>query len=100
MLALCLSPLLRAAVNAPVADAAMNGDKEAVRTLLKQAADVDAAQGDGMTALHWAAMKGDVEMAQMLMYAGANVNADDADRRLHAAVPRQPERPCGRDGSV
>ena len=75
MLALCLSPLLRAAVNAPVADAAMQGDKEAVRTLLKQAADVDAAQGDGMTALHWAAMKGDAEMAQMLMYAGANVKA-------------------------
>jgi len=75
VLALCLSPLLRAAVNAPVADAAMQGDKEAVRTLLKQAADVDAAQGDGMTALHWAAMKGDAEMAQMLMYAGANVKA-------------------------
>jgi ankyrin repeat protein len=75
MLALCLSPLLRAAVNAPVADAAMQGDKETVRSLLKQAADVDAAQGDGMTALHWAAMKGDTEMAQMLMYAGANVKA-------------------------
>ncbi len=73
--ALCLSPLLRAAATAPVADAAMNGDKESVRTLLKQAADVDAAQGDGMTALHWAAMKGDAEMAQMLMYAGANVKA-------------------------
>jgi uncharacterized protein len=84
MLALCLSPLLRAAVTAPVADAAMQGDKEAVRTLLKQAADVDAAQGDGMTALHWAAMKGDAEMAQMLMYAGANVRATT---RLGAYTP-------------
>ncbi len=84
VLALCLTPLLRAAVSAPVADAAMQGDKEGVRSLLKQAADVDAAQGDGMTALHWAAMKGDVEMAQMLMYAGANVRATT---RLGAYTP-------------
>ncbi len=58
-----------------VADAAMKGDKDAVRALLKQAADVNATQGDGMTALHWAAMKGDAETVQMLIYAGANVKA-------------------------
>jgi uncharacterized protein len=46
-----------------------------VRTLLKTGSDVNAAQGDGMTALHWAAIKGDAEMAQMLVYAGANVKA-------------------------
>ena len=61
--------------NAPVAEAAERGDKAAVLALIKQAADVNAAQGDGMTALHWAAMKGDVELAQMLIYAGANVKA-------------------------
>ncbi len=70
-----LSALLSAAATAPVADAAMNGDKAAVRALLKSAADVNAAQGDGMTALHWAAMSGDVELAQMLVFAGANVRA-------------------------
>ena len=58
----------------PVADAAMRGDAR-VRTLLKQGADVNAAQGDGMTALHWAARNGDAELAQMLLYAGANVKA-------------------------
>ncbi len=58
-----------------VANAAMKGDREAVRSLLKEAADVNAAQGDGMTALHWAAMNNDVEMTQMLLYAGANVRA-------------------------
>jgi ankyrin repeat protein len=44
-----------AAPEAPVADAAMRGDVEAVRALVKQGADVNASQGDGMTALHWAA---------------------------------------------
>jgi ankyrin repeat protein len=58
-----------------VVDAAMKGDRETVRTLLKQAADVNAAQGDGMTALHWAALKGDAEMADLLIYAGANLKA-------------------------
>jgi ankyrin repeat protein len=58
-----------------VADAAMQGNKEGVRALLKQAADVNGAQGDGMTALHWAAMKDDADLAQLLLYAGANVRA-------------------------
>ena len=54
-LALTISAWLYAAPVAPVADAAMNGDRDAVKALLKQAADVNGAQGDGMTALHWAA---------------------------------------------
>jgi ankyrin repeat protein len=71
-----VSALLSATTaDAPVADAAMNGDKAAVKALLKSAADVNAAQGDGMTALHWAAMSGDAELAQMLVFAGANVRA-------------------------
>ncbi len=70
-----VSAMLSAAATAPVADAAMNGDKAAVKALLKSAADVNAAQGDGMTALHWAAMSGDLELAQMLVFAGANVRA-------------------------
>ena len=75
LVALALSALLQAAPGAPVADAAMQGNREAVKALLKQAADVNAAQGDGMTALHWAAMKDDAELAQTLLYAGANVRA-------------------------
>ena len=58
-----------------VADAAMKGDRDAVRALLKQGADVSAAKGDGMTALHFAAERGDVAMTEMLVYAGANVAA-------------------------
>ena len=60
---------------ASVADAAMKGDRDAVKALLKQGADVSAAKGDGMTALHFAAERGDGPMTEMLVYAGANVGA-------------------------
>ena len=50
-------------------------DAPTVRKLIKEGADVNAAQGDGMTALHWAALNGDAELASMLLYAGANVGA-------------------------
>jgi ankyrin repeat protein len=53
----------------------MSGDREAVKALLKKGLDVNEAQGDGTTALHWAAIKGDAELAQMLIFAGANVRA-------------------------
>ena len=59
----------------PVADAAQRGDLKAVRELLREGADANAAQNDGMTALHWAASGNDVEMARTLLYAGATVRA-------------------------
>ncbi len=68
----------------PIASAAMRGERDTVRTLLMQGVDVNDAQGDGMTALHWAAMNEDVEMAEMLLYAGANVKAAT---RLGAYTP-------------
>src|SRR5688500_17166326 len=61
--------------NAPVADAAERGDVAAVKSLMKDGADVNAAQGDGMTALHWAADRGNAELAELLVYAGANISA-------------------------
>src|SRR5262245_28988991 len=60
---------------APVADAALRGDRDAMRTLLKQGADVNTPRGDGMSALHFAAERGDAETTEMLLYAGANVAA-------------------------
>lgn len=73
---LALGLLLAAATpfESPVADAAQAGDVEQVRTLLKQGADVNAAQADGLTALHWAAMNDDLEVVDLLLYAGANVH--------------------------
>jgi ankyrin repeat protein len=61
--------------DSPVADAAMRGDTAQIRVLLREGADVNAAQGDGMTALHWAASRGDATLVQMLVYAGARVES-------------------------
>jgi ankyrin repeat protein len=74
----CFSAGLQAAPSpssAPVAEAAMSRDKETLRRLLQQGVDVNTAQGDGMTALHWTARNGDAELAGMLLYAGANLRA-------------------------
>lgn len=70
--ALCTTALVAAAPSSPVADAAMRGDRDAVKTLLQQGADVNAPHADGMSALHWAAERGDADLASMLLYAGAN----------------------------
>jgi uncharacterized protein len=69
------TPFARA-INSPVADAAMRDDVAAVRTLVQSQADVNLAQGDGMTALHWAAERGNRELATLLLSAGANVRAE------------------------
>jgi uncharacterized protein len=58
-----------------LSNAAMQGDRDTVRSLLLRKVDVNAAQGDGSTALHWAAFRDDLEMAQLLIEAGANVKA-------------------------
>jgi ankyrin repeat protein len=70
-----LASSLSAAGPSDIANAAMAKDTATVRKLLKDGGDVNAAQGDGMTALHWAALNGDAELASMLLYAGANVGA-------------------------
>jgi ankyrin repeat protein len=56
-------------------DAAERRDAAAIQALLKQKADVNAAQPDGATALHWVAHWDDVATADLLMKNGANVNA-------------------------
>ena len=58
-----------------LADLAKQQDWAAVRTLVAAGADVNEAQADRATALHWAAHWDDVEMAGLLLRAGAHINA-------------------------
>src|SRR5438067_772637 len=69
------SALTVTAMESRIADGAEKSDRSLVRTLLKQHADVNAAQVDGMTALHWAAHLDDVETARLLVNAGADAKA-------------------------
>jgi uncharacterized protein len=55
-----------------VADAVRTRNNAALQALLKQRADVNAAQPDGTTALHWAAHWNDAETVNALLRAGAN----------------------------
>ncbi len=58
-------------------EAVKNRDVESVRALLngrRPRLDVNATQGDGATALHWAAHRDDVAIADLLIRAGARAN--------------------------
>ena len=73
---LLASALSLAAAGEPtLVDAVKNRNLDEVRALLKQRADVNATQGDGSTALHWASHLDDLAAADLLIRAGANVNA-------------------------
>jgi ankyrin repeat protein len=57
-----------------LADAVLNRDAPAVRTLLGQKVDVNAPGRDGTPALHWAVRSDDLATARMLLDAGAGTN--------------------------
>jgi ankyrin repeat protein len=66
---------LFAAGDSRLSEAAMRGERDAVHKLLAQKADVNGAQGDGSTALHWAAFHDDLELVKTLLTAGAKFDA-------------------------
>ena len=75
VMALCLALAgASAAADDPLIDAARNGDASAVRALLADGASVDAVEGDGTTALHWATYRDDTATVGVLLDAGADVN--------------------------
>ena len=78
-----LSALLWGAVppESPVADAAMRADLDKVRLLLRGGADVNVAQGDGMTALHWSAENRSAYLCW------CECGGSYPDRRLHIVAP-------------
>lgn len=104
---MCLAAMLSIAiVAAPInvgktallADAVEYGNKPAVRSLLQQHVDVNAVQGDGATALHWAVYQDDAETTALLIAAGANAKVRNeygitplvlASKNGNAAILRQ-----------
>jgi ankyrin repeat protein len=64
-----------APARAPLADATEKMDRAQIRALVKQRVDVNVAQPDGMTPLHWATYHDDLDIAQLLIRAGADVKA-------------------------
>ena len=61
-----------------VIEAVRAGDLEAASNLLAAGADVNEPQGDGATALQWAAHHNDLDAAKLLIDAGADVNVANA----------------------
>ncbi len=75
--------------HARLLEAARGGDVEVVRALVGEGAEVNAARGDGMTALHFAAERGHPGVAGVLIDAGAAVDAGTRIGRytpLHVAA--------------
>ena len=64
-----------AADRPPLVAAARTADAAVLGALLQHGADVNAAEADGTTALHWASYRDDGDSADVLIRAGAKVNA-------------------------
>ncbi|MCB1020584.1 MAG: ankyrin repeat domain-containing protein [Acidobacteria bacterium] len=84
-IALLLTTLCAAApkTGSNLPDAAEHKDLPALQALLKQGADPNAAQTDGMTALHWAAYLDQLPIAKALLDAGA----DPAPQNRYGVTP-------------
>jgi len=74
-IALLAGTISVSAAGHPLIDAVKRQDVPAVRTLLSQKPDVNAAEADGFTALHWAVQRNDLELVELLLTAGANATA-------------------------
>src|SRR5579862_2268872 len=72
-----------AQTDASLADAAEHKDASKIAALLKQGAQVNASQADGMTALHWVVYHDDQTAATLLVKAGANVK----ETNRHGVAP-------------
>jgi uncharacterized protein len=77
IVAIATSVYAAAAVDLRLIQAVKNRDGASVRALLQQRVDVNAPQGDGATALHWAAHRDDLAIADLLIRAGARANVAD-----------------------
>ncbi|HZF29450.1 MAG TPA: ankyrin repeat domain-containing protein [Gammaproteobacteria bacterium] len=72
-----LSPWIVALADSPLADAIENGRRDAALELIAGGADVNAAQGDDTTPLHWAAYQLDAELVRTLVDHGAKAGTQN-----------------------
>ena len=73
---LCFFAAVRtAAADDALADLIQAGDRDAALEMIRAGTDVNAAQGDGTTPLHWAIYKIDAELAAALLERGAKPDA-------------------------
>jgi uncharacterized protein len=72
-LLILIASLGLAAADLRLVDAVKNGNRSIVQTLLQQRVNVNAAEPDGTTALHWAARTEDAQTVDLLIRSGANV---------------------------
>jgi ankyrin repeat protein len=76
MLAMCVAtPISLSAAESRLIEAVKAGNREAIRTLVKQAGELDAVEADGTAPLHWAVRAADMETVRLLLAAGASANA-------------------------
>ena len=71
---LALGTAVAADSGSSLIQAVRSGAIDRVRELLRTGVDVNASQGDGATALHWAAHRSDLAATELLVRAGADVN--------------------------
>ena len=74
-------------------DAAEKRDGNRIRELVKLGADLNAAQADGMTALHWAVYHDDLANASVLVNAGARLGDGRACPEQHEQHGSEPNHP-------
>ena len=75
LLALCVATTTYAgAEDQRLVEAVERQDRAAARVFIDEVIDVNTAQPDGATALHWAAHWNDLELTSLLVAAGADVN--------------------------
>ena len=70
-------PAAAATADPKILVAVKASDHRALTALITDGADVDAPQGDGATALHWAAYRADPVAVNLLVEAGASVNTQN-----------------------
>ncbi len=83
LIALCVGVAAR---TSRWSQAVKTGDVQTVRAMVKAKADVNSAEPDGTTALHWAVQNDNVEMVDLLIRSGAKVAGGESVWRDAAAL--------------